>query len=143
MGVRLLWDVMYAPFVDPLVDRPEEQLVATVRILFPPSQFVVHGQRDTFFEALASPCGKSNDVAVRLQLERHFEILGDVVLGPELLVSVLIEVANLLDGGPAEDGVVTDEGGDVTVADGVLDGRVDQVGEESLARGCQCLIRGV
>ena len=51
-------------------------------------------------------------------------------LGPEFLVAILVKVADLLDGGPAEDSVVTDEGRDVTVADGVLDGRVDEVGEE-------------
>jgi len=65
-----------------------------------------------------------------IQLERHLKVLRNVRFGPKLLVAVLVEVADLLNGGPAKDGVVTDERGDVAVADGVLDGRVDEVGEE-------------
>ena len=53
-----------------------------------------------------------------------------MAFGPELLVAVFVLVRYLLDGGPAQDGVVADKGGDVAVGDGVPDGRVDKVGEE-------------
>jgi hypothetical protein len=53
-----------------------------------------------------------------------------VGFGPELFVAVFVIEGDLLDGGPAEDGVVTDEWSDVTVGDGVPDSRVDEVGEE-------------
>jgi len=65
-----------------------------------------------------------------LETKRHIEVLRHVRLGPELLVTVLIEVRNLLDGSPAKDGVVTDEGGNVTVGDSVTNSSVDEVGEE-------------
>jgi hypothetical protein len=44
-----------------------------------------------------------------LETQGHVEILGDVGFRPEFLVAVFVEVGDLLDGGPAEDGVVTDE----------------------------------
>ena len=50
--------------------------------------------------------------------------------GPEFVVAVFVGVADLLDGGPAEEGVVADERGDVTVGYGVFDSGVDEVGEE-------------
>ena len=49
---------------------------------------------------------------------------------PELFVSVLVDVRNLLNGTPTENGVVADERCDVAVRDGVLDSRVDEVCEE-------------
>jgi hypothetical protein len=50
---------------------------------------------------------------------------------PEFFIAVFVKVGDLLNGRPAEDGVVADEGGDVAVGDGVGDGGVDEVGEES------------
>jgi hypothetical protein len=65
-----------------------------------------------------------------LETKRHIEILRHVRLGPELFVTILVEVRDLLNGSPAENGVVTDEGSDITVGDGVTNGSVDEVGEE-------------
>jgi hypothetical protein len=53
-----------------------------------------------------------------------------VGLGPELLVAVLVKVRDLLNGRPAEDGVVADKGRNIAVGNGVADGGVDEVGEE-------------
>jgi hypothetical protein len=50
--------------------------------------------------------------------------------GPEFFVAILVGVGDLLEGGPAEDRVVADEGADVAAGDGVADGCVDKVREE-------------
>lgn len=117
-------------FVHPFAHGMEEQLVAAIGVFFPAGQFVIDSEGDAFFETFARPGGQADDVAVTLQAEGHVEVLGDVGFGPEFLVAVFVDVGDLLDGGPAEDGVVADEGGDVAVGDGVFDGGVDQVGEE-------------
>jgi hypothetical protein len=66
-----------------------------------------------------------------LKTKRHVEILRNVRFGPELVVSILVLVADLLNSGPTEDGIVTDEWSNITVGDGVTNGSVDEVGEES------------
>lgn len=122
-----------SPSPEPGVQGIEKQLVASVSVLLPASQFIVDGQGHALLETFASPGGKSDDVPVRLEFERHFEIFRDVVLGPELLVAVLVEVTDLLDSCPAEDGVVANERSHVAVADGVFDSCVDEIGEERLS----------
>ena len=112
----------------------EKQLVAAVGVLLPARELVVHGQRYAFFEAITCPCGKADDVAVDLETQGHVEIFGDVGFRPEFLVAVFVEVGDLLDGGPAEDGVVTDERRYVAVGYGVLYCGVDEIGEECDAR---------
>jgi len=54
-----------------------------------------------------------------------------VGFGPEFLVAVFIEVGDLLDGGPAQNGVVTYKGCYIAVGNGVADSCVDEIGEES------------
>lgn len=114
---------------EPHVQRVEEQLVAAIGVLLPTGQLVVHGKRDTLLETFASPSGETNNVAVTLETQGHVEVFRHSILSPELLVVVLVKVGYLLDSLPAENSVVTDEGCDVTVGDGVFDGRIDQVGE--------------
>ena len=109
----------------------EEKLVATIGIFLPTCQFIVDSQRHTFFESLASPSSKTNSITIALETERHVEILGYVGLGPEFLVSVLVLIGDLLNSRPAENGVVSDERGNITVGDSVSNGRIDEVGEES------------
>ena len=120
------------PAHEPVADRVEEQLVAAVGVFLPPGQFVVHGQRDAFLEAVAGVGGEADDVAVALQPQSHVEVLGHRFLGPVFLRvgAVGRRVGDVLHRGPAEDGVVADEGGDVAVGDGEGDGGVDEVGEE-------------
>jgi len=50
---------------------------------------------------------------------------------PELLVAIFVEMADLLNGTPAEDGVVTDEGSGIAVGHTEANGDIDEVGEES------------
>ena len=50
--------------------------------------------------------------------------------GPKLCAAVFLE-GDALDCAPAKKGVVTDERGDITRADGVANGRVNEVGEVS------------
>lgn len=75
----------------------EEQLVTSISILLPSGQLVVDSQRHALLEPFTSPCGEADYVTVRLQLERHLEVFRDVMLGPELLVAIFVEVADLLD----------------------------------------------
>lgn len=49
---------------------------------------------------------------------------------PKLLVAVVVRVRNLLDGGPPKHSVMSDEWSHVAVGHRILDGGVDQVGEE-------------
>jgi hypothetical protein len=70
----------------------EQELVATVYILLPSVQLVVHSQGDTFFEAIAGIGAQSNGVAGNLETQRHVEVLGDLRLGLELFVSILVPV---------------------------------------------------
>jgi len=109
----------------------EEKLVTAVGIFLPTCQFIVHSQRHTLFESFASPSSKTNSITIDLETERHIEILGHVRFRPELLVSIFVLVGDLLNGRPAENGVVSDEGGNITVGDSVSNSRVDEVGEES------------
>jgi hypothetical protein len=70
----------------------KKELVAAIRVFLPTSQFVVDSKRDALLEAITSPCGESDDVAVYLEAERHVEILGNVGFGPKFLVAVFVEV---------------------------------------------------
>jgi len=114
---------------EPETERVEEELVATVRVLFPTSKLIVDGERHTLLETLTSPGTHTNDVTVTLETKRHVEIFRDVGFGPELVVAVFILVRDLLDSLPAKNSVVTDERSDVTVGDSETNGRVNQVGE--------------
>jgi hypothetical protein len=53
-----------------------------------------------------------------------------VRLGPEFLVVIFVLVGNLLDSRPAEDSIMTNERGNVSVGDGITNGGIDEVGEE-------------
>lgn len=108
----------------------KQQLITPIRVFLPPRQLVVDGERNSFFEPIALIACESELVPFALEPERHVEIFGDVRLGPEFLVAVFVGVGYLLQGGPAEDGVVADEGADVTAGDGVADRGVDEVCEE-------------
>lgn len=117
--------------VDPHAHWVEEQLVTAVGILLPASKFVVDGKGDTFLEAITGPSGKTDDETITLETKRHVEILGHVRLGPELFVIVFVDIRYLLNGGPAENGIVADKGCNIAVGYSVPDGGVDQVGKES------------
>jgi hypothetical protein len=108
----------------------EQQLITSISVLLPARKLVVDCKRDTFLEAVAGPGSKADDVAIDLETQGHVEIFGNVRFRPELLVAIFVKVGDLLNGGPAEDGVVADKGGDVAVGDGIGDGGVDEVGEE-------------
>ena len=102
-------------------------------ILLPSRQLIINRQRNPLLKSLACPCRQPDDIPITLQPKTHVEVLGYVALAPELLVIVLIDVGDLLDGAPAENGVVAHEGGDVAVRDRIFDGCVYQVGEECYA----------
>jgi hypothetical protein len=68
--------------------------------------------------------------AGHLQSQGDVEVFGDVPLGPPFGFTVEgVHVADALNGFPAEEGVVSDEGGGVAGSDTVFDGGVDDVGE--------------
>lgn len=115
---------------EPHADGVEEELVAAVSILLPASQFVVDCKRDTLLETLAGPSSKTDNVTSALKTERHVKVFRDVALGPELLIVVLVKVADLLDSTPAENGIMTNKGCHVAVGNSISNSRVDEVGEE-------------
>lgn len=121
------WD---SPFPQPGSDGVKEQFVATVCIFLPSSQLIIYGQRNTFLEPLAGPSRKTNDVTICLELQRHLKIFRDMRFGPEFLVAIVIEVANLLNCRPSKDSVVTDERSDITIADRIFDGGIDEIREK-------------
>lgn len=47
--------------------RVEQKLVASIGIFLPSGQLVVDGERDTFFETLASPGGKTDNITLTLK----------------------------------------------------------------------------
>jgi len=59
-----------------------------------------------------------------------------VGLRPKLLIAIFIEVGDLLNGGPAEDGVVADERGDIAIGNGEADSSVDEISEECDSEVC-------
>lgn len=122
-------------FCEPLCKGVKDQLGASIGILFPARKFVVDRQRDAFLEPLAGVRSQAEDVAVRLEPERHVKVFGHGGFGPVLflagaVVDVGLDVGDVLHGLPAQKGIVADKGRDVAVRHGVLDGRVDEVGEE-------------
>ena len=117
----------------PVINRVEEQLVTSISVFLPAGQLVVNGQGNALFEAIAGPCGKTNDVPVTLQTKRHIEVLADHVFCPKLLLAVVIYPRNLLDGFPAQNGVVADERGYVTIRYCVADSAIEKVREEGNA----------
>jgi len=109
----------------------EKELGTAIGVFLPASEFVINGQRDTFFEAVAENSAEAENVAVGLQAEGHVEVFADGVFGPVLLRRATGKgEGDVLDGGPAEDGVVADEGGDVAISDTEADSSVDEVGKE-------------
>jgi hypothetical protein len=82
----------YRASSEPVPQRVEHQLIATVGILLPARQFVVYCQRHTFLEPIARVRGKAADVTGTLESKRHVEVLRDVRFGPEFLVTVLVMV---------------------------------------------------
>ena len=119
-------------FEEPGFHGVEDQLVAAVGVFLPAGEFVVDGEGDAFFEAVAVVACEADDVAGDLETEGDVEVFGDVVLGPVFLVVVFVFWwhADGLYGCPAEECVVADEGCDFALADGESDGGVDLVGEE-------------
>ena len=74
--------------------------------------------------------GEADNVTLDLETERNIEVLGNMALGPEADVTLIVRrVTNGLNSLPAQEGVVTDEGGDLTTTDGEADSSVDKVGE--------------
>ena len=79
-----------------------------------------------------SPVGETGNVALDLKSESHVEVFGHVRLGPEHVLAVF-HGGDVLQGGPAEDCVVTDKGCDVSIGDAVVDSSVDEIREEGNA----------
>ena len=117
--------------IGPLTKGMEKKFVAAIGVFLPSSKLVINRKRDTFLETLASPSRETDDIAIALETERHIEILRDVGFGPELVVAVLILIGDLLDSSPAKDSVMADEGRDIAVGDGIANGSINKVGEES------------
>ena len=67
-------------FEEPGLHGVEDQLVAAVGVFFPSGEFVVDGEGDAFFEAVAVVACESDDVAGDLETEGDVEVFGDVVL---------------------------------------------------------------
>lgn len=99
----------------PLDDGVEQQLATAVCVLLPPVQLIVDGERDTLLEATLGVVRPADDVTTELQTKRHVEVLGHVGLGPDLLDAILVHECSILKCAPPEEGVVTDEGSDLTV----------------------------
>lgn len=103
------------PMSPPLHERVEQQLATPIRVLLPAIQLVVDRQGHTLLEPAVGVRRPANNVPAQLQPERHVEIFGHVGLGPDLLDPVFVDEGGVLDGFPAEEGIVTDKGGDFTV----------------------------
>ena len=76
-----------------------------------------------------SPVCETSNIALDLKSQSHVEVFGHVRLGPEHVLAVL-NGGDVLQGRPAEDCVVADEGCDVSIGNAVVDSRVNEVGEE-------------
>ena len=91
-------------FGQPLDERIEQQLRASVRVLLPPVQLVVGRKRDTLFEFALGVRGPADDVTLLLQPHSHVEILRDIVLRPNLLLPIGgIYERRVLNGRPPEE----------------------------------------
>lgn len=67
---------------------------------------------------------------LHLKPERHIEILRDHVLRPDLGETIIgVDEAGILNGGPSQEGVVTDEGGNLAVGAAERNGLVDSSGK--------------
>lgn len=110
------------PAGEPADEGVEEQLGAPVRVFLPPVELVVDRERDTLLEAAEGVRRPADDVAA----ETHGHVVGcrslrslriRERLGPDLLELVGgVDEGGVLDGLPAEEGVVTDEESDLTIA---------------------------
>lgn len=96
--------------------------------LFPSSKFIIDGQGDTFLEASLVVSSQAHNEAVHLHSQADIEVLGHVAIRPEFAYTIFLK-GDSLDGFPAQEGVVTDKGSAITVADGELNGHVDEVGK--------------
>jgi hypothetical protein len=108
----------------------EDKFIAAVGVLLPTRKFIVDGERNAFFVAVPSISRKTDDVTVGLQTEGHIEIFRNGVLGPVLFVAIFVRVADMLNGRPAEYGVVPDKRGNITIRDGKFNSSIDQVSEK-------------
>lgn len=94
--------------------------------LLPSVQLVITSERDTLLEPSVRVGGPPERVSSHLQSKRHVEVLRDVRLGPDLGETVVgVDEAGVLDGRPSEEGVVTDEGSDLSVGATKRDGLVE------------------
>jgi hypothetical protein len=109
----------------------EKQFIAAICVFFPAGKFVIDCERDAFFEAIAGPSCKTDDVAIDLKAQGHVKVFGHVRFGPKLLVAVFVEVGDLLDGGPSENCIVADKGCYVAVGNCIANSSVNEVGEKS------------
>jgi hypothetical protein len=107
----------------------KQQLITPIRILLPSRKLIIHRQRNAFFESVTVVSTQTDFVSKTLQTQSHVEIFRDVGFGPEFLI-VFVFVRDLLDCGPAENGIVSDEGTYVASGDGEADCGVDEICEE-------------
>ena len=116
----------------------ENQLRTAVGIFLPPRKLVVDRQRHAFFEALACVGGQAEYVPTGLETQRHVEVFAHRGFRP-IFFRLVLEVRDVLDCCPTQEGVVSHEGRHISVADGVLDCAVDKIREECdtlLEPGC-------
>ena len=82
----------------------------------PAVKLIIARQRDTLFEASVRVGSPANDVATKHKTKRHIEVFGHVRLGPDLLLTICgIDERSILQCFPAKEGIVADEGRDLTV----------------------------
>ncbi|KAI6755717.1 hypothetical protein HG531_004823 [Fusarium graminearum] len=101
----------------------EDKFVATIGIFLPASQLVVKCERDTLLEPAVVICCKTHDTACHLDTKTDVKIFRHMSIGPPLLLAIAwIDKGDVLHCFPAEESIVTNEGGHVTRADTVFDG---------------------
>ena len=82
----------------------------------PTVELIVARERDTLLESAVGVRRPTDDVSTKHQPEGHVEVLRDVRLAPDLLLPVcLVDERRILERGPAKEGIVADEGRDLTV----------------------------
>jgi hypothetical protein len=118
----------------PVADRVEEQLRATVRVLLPAVDLVLSRERNALLELVVGVGRPADGIASVQNPNRAVKVLRHVAcgtktgqlgkrrdranrrsvrtFGPDLLATVRLLGSDLLQSAPADEGIVTDEGGD-------------------------------
>ena len=93
-----------------------ETTMLTIGVLLPPVQLIVDGERHSLLEATLRVRRPADNVATHLQTKRHIKVFRHVRLGPDLLLAICrVDERSILQCFPAKEGIVADEGRDLTV----------------------------